>query len=177
MTEIGNRGYASWDPRGYYHYHERPGGQFITKERYLTLLTPTIGGYIGYGGQAQPYSAIVQILGPGMPTTGHQWWRTEGLMDMPTTDIALRIGIQYMVEVTAMDSDGNVTTKRLFTKIGKGFDVAREEAMINDYLTAGTVSPPKKVDDWDELEEIDRVVVELDWQATPGMNPFGPSLR
>ncbi len=167
------RGYASWDPRGYYHYHERPGGQFITKEQYLTMLTPTISGYIGYGGQAAPYSAVVQILGPGMPTTAHQWWRTEALIDTPTTDIARKGAIQYMINVTTMDREGNVTMKRLFTKIGSGFDVAREEGIIQDYLTAGTTSPPKAVEDWDELEEISREVVELDWVATPGMSAFG----
>lgn len=161
-------GYASWDPRGYYHYHERPGGAFISKDRYLDLIKPSTAGYHGYGGRLQPYGAIAQILGEGIPTTGHRWWRSVTEMDVPMANIARRGATQYMMTLTSMNSEGRIITDRLFSPIGGGYDLQREEQAIQDMLTSGSGSPPRKAEEEEDLWEIHRTVTQLFWNATNG---------
>lgn len=166
-------GYASRDPRGYFHYHERPGGRFISKEHYLSLLHTSRAGYHGWAGRLQPWGAIGQILGPGIPTTARGWWRVIEHIDTPTTVIPRRGATQYMITVQTMDQDGNIRDQRLFLPIGDGYDPVAVDDMVADYLKTGTGSPPREVEEDEELMEIDRHVTRLVWEATPGAGPAG----
>ena len=164
-------GYVSWDPRGYFHYHERPGGRFISKERFLSIIRPSLAGYHGWRGLFLPYQAFAQILGPGVPSPGHAWWRTIKELPVPTRSIDRSIGAQYRVSVTVMDRAGNVSTHRLYTGIGKGYSVERGNQMVAEFLQTGTGSPPIELEEEEELTEIGRSFEEIYWQPTFGIGP------
>lgn len=166
------RGYASWDPRGFYHYHERPGGPFISSERFLSMLRPSIAGYHGFAGRFIPYGAIAQILGSGMPTGRHVWWKATTELPVPTRSYGRQFGVQYQIELTVMNQEGEVTTHRLYTPIGKGYSVERGEQMIAEFLSIGTGSPPIELEPGEELFEIGRTFTEIDWHSTWGVGPL-----
>lgn len=164
-------GFASWDPRGFYHYHERPGGRFISKDRFLSIIRPSLGGYHGWRGYFLPYQAIAQILGPGMPTPGHAWWRKTMGLPVPTRSIDKAAVLQYRVSVTVMDRAGDVSTHRLYTGIGKGYSVERGDQMVAEFLQTGTGSPPIELEEEEELTEIGRTFEEVEWVQTFGIGP------
>ena len=173
MTESTAAGYASWDPRGFYHFHEYRGGKFISGQAYLALLRPSTAGYHGEGGRLQPYGAVAQILGEGMPSGGHEWWRTVTDIDLPTTGIARRGARQYMTEIMSMKPDGTIVREKLFTEIGSGYDTARENDRIETLLRTGHRYGVEELPEDEQLMEIDRSVTQLDWISTYGVGPAG----
>lgn len=173
MTEPIAAGYASWDPRGFYHFHERAGGAFISGRAYLDLLRPSLAGYHGEGGRLQPYGAIAQILGEGIPTAGHTRWRVIAEIDLPTTGIARKGARQYMTDVMTMAPDGTIKRHKLFTAIGSGYDPFRENERIETLLNTGDPYGIEELPDDEQLMEIDRSVTQLDWVYTYGIGPIG----
>lgn len=165
-------GYVSWDPRGYYHYHERPGGAFISKEAYMSLLRPSTAGYHGWHGYTQEYAAIAQILGPGIPTGGHLWWKTIEDIEVPTVGISPKGARQYMIEVVAMRPDGTTVVERLFQPIGKGFDVRRAEEQVEEFLRTGEAYGIEVLAEAEQYTEIGRRVAQIDWISTFGIGPL-----
>lgn len=168
MPEVKAAGYASWDPRGFYHFHEYRGGPFISGWDYLSMLKTSTAGFHGEGGLLQPYGAVEQILGEGIPTPGHKWWRTLEEILTPTENVMPRGARQYITTVTFMTPEGEEIEHDFSTKIGEGYDVWEMEARIIQYERAEESPPleeprPRVSPEEEWLTEVERRTVQADW--------------
>lgn len=164
-------GYASWDPRGFYHYHERLGGRYISKERFLSLLRPSKIGYHGYLGRLIPFKAMAQILGAGEPTDRHLWWRQYTERPQPVGNVRPRGNQQFFTQVTYVDAEGRQSSRRFYTKIGKGYDRDREAARIASWLAVEETPPVEELPEEWKYTEVSRSFTEVNWQLTMGVGP------
>ena len=94
-------------------------------------------------------------------------------IDLPTTGIARRGARQYMTEILAMKADGTIVREKLFTEIGSGYDLARENDRVETLLRTGHRYGVEDLPEDEQLMEIDRSVTQLDWISTYGVGPSG----
>ena len=158
-----NIAYEEYLP-GQYRFRSIETGRFVSGVDYLSSLTTSIYGYRGVEGRYQPYAAIEQVLGPGIPTAAHTFWKTPTSIVTPTEDLRPTVGRQYQVTGTFIDPQGVSVERDFFTPIGKGFKVSEVEASVLSFSHSHEVYPVDfvlGVEEWYEL--VDVSVTQIDW--------------
>lgn len=148
---------------GNWRWYGYPEHHFISGQEAISRLVPSLGGFHGHQGLFQPYGAVAQTLGEGIPTPKHSWWKIIESIENPTESIERLGARQYLATVEFMDFEGNLSERTFATKIGLGYDPDEINDRIWGYAQTGETPPSEALSDEEQLMPISQRTTQMDW--------------
>lgn len=149
---------------GQYRWYGYPENRFISGAEAIRRLVPSIAGFHGHEGQFQPYEAVAQTLGPGIPTPAHVWWKVIEAIETPEEDIERLGARQFLTTGEFVDSEGGTSEYKFATRIGEGYDVDQMDDRFDAYETTGETGEAAELPPLEHSMEIGRSTVQIDWE-------------